>query len=208
VNVLTGGHELCNEGQDVEMCNIPQRGGGEKERRSDETNRPGRNFKSEVHPESQIQPELSRSTASQGTVLTRMVSPRDVLDKLLNMEVTGVTAREMIEVLCDRSTALADLIRVHNVTSANTNAQAHHMQGCLTHSSLLEIPVTIGETTYTAVVDSGSEVNIIRSDIYQHDVRIPIVSEVDMSLRDANSGNNHLLGLVPNFEMKVAALRT
>jgi hypothetical protein len=82
------------------------------------------------------------------------------------------------------------------------------VQGCLTHGSLLEIPVTIGETTYTAVVDSGSEVNIIRSDIYQNDVRIPIVSEVDMSLHDTNSGNNCLLGLVPDLEMKVGALRT
>jgi hypothetical protein len=137
-----------------------------------------------------------------------MVSPRDILDKVLNTEVTGVTAREMVGVSRDLSTALADLIRVRTVTSANANAQAHHVQGCLTHGSLLEIPVTIGETTYTAVVDSGSEVNIIRSDMYQNDVRIPIVSEVDMLLCDTNGGNNRLLGLVPDLEMKVGTLRT
>jgi hypothetical protein len=74
-----------------------------------------------------------------------MVSPRDVLDKLLNMEVTGVTAREMIGVLCELSMALADPIRICNVTSANADVQTHRMQGCLTHGSLLEIPVTIGK---------------------------------------------------------------
>jgi hypothetical protein len=137
-----------------------------------------------------------------------MVSPCEVLDKLLNMEVTGVTAHEMIGVSHNLRMASANLITVHNVTSANTNTQAHHMQGCLTHGSLLEIPVTIGETTYTAVVDSASEVNIIRSDVYQNDMRILIVSEVDMVLCDTNGGNNHLLGLVPDLEMKVGTLRT
>jgi hypothetical protein len=34
--------------------------------------RVGQNFKSEVHPKSQIQPELSRSTALWGTTLTQM----------------------------------------------------------------------------------------------------------------------------------------
>jgi hypothetical protein len=58
-----------------------------------------------------------------------MVSPRDILDKLLNTEVTGVTAHEMIGVSHDLSTVLADLIRVRNMTSANANAQAHHVQG-------------------------------------------------------------------------------
>jgi hypothetical protein len=135
-------------------------------------------------------------------------SPHDILDKLLNTEVMGVTACEMIGVSCNISTALADVIRVRNVTLVNTDIQAHHVQECLTHGSLLEIPLTIGETIYTAVVDSGSEVNIIRSDVYQNDVRILIVSKVDMSLHDANSGNNHLLGLVPNLEMKVGILRT
>jgi hypothetical protein len=79
----------------------------------------------------------------------------------------------------------------------------------MSHSWLtLEISVTIGEITYMAVVDSGSEVNIIRSDMYQNDVRILMVSEVDMLLRDTNGGSNWLLGLVPNLEMKVGALRT
>jgi hypothetical protein len=58
------------------------------------------------------------------------LSPRDVLEKLLNTEVMGVTAREMIGVSHDLSTALVDLIRVHK--------QAHHMQECLTHGSLLK----------------------------------------------------------------------
>jgi hypothetical protein len=61
---------------------------------------------------------------------------------------------------------------------------------------------------YMAVVDSGSNVNIIRSDIYQTDMRIPMVSEVDMLLHNINGGNNFPSGLVPNLAMRVGMLRT
>ena len=57
-----------------------------------------------------------------------MVNPRDVLDKLLDIEVKGVTVREIIRVSRDLSTALADLTKVKGmpVIPATPTVQVHH----------------------------------------------------------------------------------
>ena len=62
--------------------------------------------------------------------------------------------------------------------------------------------------TYIAIIDSGSQVNIIRDDVYKNDVKVPKVTNVEMSLCNANGGDNILIGLVPNLEIWIGALKT
>ena len=66
----------------------------------------------------------------------------------------------------------------------------------------------IGNNTYIAVIDSGSQVNLIRDDVYRNDVKVLKVTDVEMSLRKANGGGNILIGLVPNLEIWIGALKT
>ena len=119
-----------------------------------------------------------------------------------------VTACEMITTSPSVSKALSELIWVKNVMSANATSQSHHMSRCRHRSTLLEVPVTIGNTTYTAVVDSGSEINITRRDVWKNDIKVSMDPDVSMSLHDANGGNNWLLGLIPNLEIKIGGLST
>ena len=139
-----------------------------------------------------------------------MVNPCDVLDKLLDIKATGVTAREIIGVSHNLSTALADLTKVKGVPVilATPTVQVHHARDSIDQQALLELPVVIGNNTYIAIIDSGSQVNIIRDDVYRNNVKVPKVTNVEMSLRNANGGDNVLIGLVPNLEIWIGALKT
>ena len=139
--------------------------------------------------------------------IVNSVAPQAVLNKLLSMEIC-TTAHEMITAFPSVSKALSELIQLRNVTSANATSQSHHISGCRRCSTLLKVPVTIGNTMYTAVVDSGSEVNIIERDVWKNDIKVPMDPNMSMSLCDANGGNNWLLGLIPDLEIKMGELST
>ena len=85
-----------------------------------------------------------------GTAISQMVNPRDVLDKLLDIEVTGVTVCEIIRVSRDPSTALANLTKVKGmpVIPATPTVQVHHARDSIDQQALLELPVVIGNNTY------------------------------------------------------------
>ena len=136
-----------------------------------------------------------------------MLNPCDVLEKLLDIEVTGVTVHEIIRVSCDLSIALANLTKVKGmpVILATPTVQVHHAWDSIDQWALLELPVVIGNNTYIAVIDSGSQVNIIRDDVYRNNVKVLKVTNVKMSLCDANG---ILIGLVPNLEIQIGAPKT
>ena len=92
--------------------------------------------------------------------------------------------------------------------STNVVSHSHHTSGCRHRTSLLEVPITLGNTTYTAVVDSESEVNVIRKDVWKNDIKVPMDPNASMTLRDANGGNNRLLRMIPDLEMKIGRLST
>ena len=155
------------------MRDPPHKDSGGKEQGSNRQNVP--EWKPKTDPRTQIETlrKASRTSGMRGTAISRMVNPHDVLDKLLDIEVTGVTAREIIGVSCDLSTALADLTKVKGmpVIPATPTVQVHHARDSIDQRALLELPVVIGNNTYMAIIDSGSQVNIIRDDLYRNDIK-------------------------------------
>ena len=194
------------ETQDIDMVDPHTIGGGGGKERGKTGTNPARNSKSGIPCDIPTPPEAPRTVACRSEI-AGATNPQAVLDKLLSTEIS-VTAQEMIAASPSISKALAEMIRVRNVPSTNVVSQSHHTSGCRHRTSLLEVPITLGNTTYTAVVDSGSEVNVIRKDVWKNDVKVPMDPNASMTLRDANGGNNRLLGMIPNLEMKIGGLST
>ena len=94
------------------------------------------------------------------TELATATDPKKVLSKILSTKVE-LTAGEILGNSRELTQALADQIRFQNVTSAKSTLQAHHVGMSQVHGPLLTVPVRIENQVYKAVVDSGSEVNII-----------------------------------------------
>ena len=156
-------HTLAGKDEDIEISEPCTQEGGGRNERGEVTCTWNYNSKSRVSNKNQTPPDIPKTVVWHSDI-ANSVAPQAVLNKLLSTEIC-VTAREMITASPSVSKALSELIQLKNVTSANATSQSHHMSRCRHHSTLLEVLVTIGNTMYTAVVDSGSEVNIIQRDV-------------------------------------------
>ena len=192
-------HTLAAKDEDIVVSEPCTWEGGGRNERGEVTRTQDYNSKSRVSNENQ-----TPKTVAWCLDIANSVAPQAVLNKLLSMEIC-VTACEMISASPSVSKVLSELIWLKNVTLAIATSQSHHMSRCRHHSTLLEVPATIGNTTYTAVVDSGSEV---WRDIWSNDIKVPMDPDASMSLCDANRGNNWLLGLIPDLEIKIGGLST
>jgi hypothetical protein len=177
-------------------------GGGRKEKGSKDGTDQNRKYKFDVRQEPDAR-ESSRSPNSRRTELSLQTTPRDVLTKLLNTQIS-LTAGEILGTSRELSIALADQIRVKNVTAAN--AAANHT--CANHGSLLRVPVRVGRYTYNAIIDSGSEVNLIKRRVWENDLKVPMDVGASMTLHDANGGTSTLKGIIPDLELKIGGLIT
>ena len=135
--------------------------------------------------------------------LSMQTTPHDVLTKIPNTQIS-LTVGEIIGMSQELSTALADRIHVKTVTLANTISN----HTCADHGTLLWVPVQVGRYTHNAIIVSGSEVNLIKCQVWEKDLKVPMDVSVSMMLRDANGGTSTLKGIIPNLEPKIRELIT
>ena len=116
------------ETQDINMADPHTIGGGGGKERGKTGTNPAWNSKSGIPCDIPTPPEAPRMVAHRSEI-AGATNPQAVLDKLLSMQIS-VTAREMIAASPSISKALAEMIRVRNVPSANVISQSHHTSGC------------------------------------------------------------------------------
>jgi len=174
--------------QDVEMEDTEKQGECRSKVREDSTSGQAWNSKWKPHIDVQTPCELTKMLpqGTHHTELSRQTSAKEVIAKILNTQIS-LTARDILGTSQELSTALADQICFRTVTVA-TSATHHVISGHKRDSLLLMVPITIGNNTVRAIVDSGSEVNLIRWDIWKQDLKVPMDISTTMELHDANGG--------------------
>jgi len=107
---------------------------------------------------------------------------------------------------------LANQIRFWNVGLAKSTLQVHHIDVSQDHGPLLTVPMRIENQVYKAIVDSGSEVNIITQELWE---KPQVLMDVDASLmlRNANSsrvsiGRHERLNVQTSWSQKVRGWRS
>jgi len=151
--------ELLNS-EDVEMADISAGNRRGTDGKGKNTHLPKRIDRHKARAEEQTPREASRNMAVQRTELAAATDPKKVLSKILSMKVE-LTMGEILGNSRELTQALAEQIRFQNVTSAKSTLQVHHVGVSQDHGPLLMVPVRIENQVYKAIVDSGSEVNII-----------------------------------------------
>ena len=112
-----------------------------------------------------------------------------------------------METSWELSTALANQIHFRTVTVA-TDTTHHVISGHKHDSLLLTVPINVGNNTVQAIVDSGSEVNLIHWDIWEQDLKVPMDISATMELHDANGGQSILQWYIPKLKLKISGLTT
>ena len=177
---------------------------GDKGKRKGSKDQPSQeqNYKFDVHQEPEAK-ESSRTPNIRQTELSMQTTPHDVLTKILNTQIS-LTVGEIICTSLELSIALANQIHVKTMTSANTISN----HTCADHGTLLQVPVRVGRYIYNAIIDSGSEVNLIKRQVWEKDLKVPMDVSASMTLHDANGGTSTLKGIIPNLELKIGGLIT
>ena len=195
-------HTLDVHAPDVVMEDTMKKGDEGKRKGSKDQLTPEQKFKFNVCQKPDVK-ESSRTPNIRQMELSMQTTPRDVLTKILNTQIS-LTVGEIIGTSWKLCIALADQICVKTMTSAN--AISNHI--CTDHGTLLQVPVWVGRYTYRAIIDSGSEVNLIKHQVWEKDLKVSIDVGASMTLHDANGGTSTLKGIIPSLELKIGELIT
>ena len=206
LNIDQRERNIAHDNEDIEMEDISMRNRRGKDEKGRSTDIPETVDQNKLRAGEQPPKEYSRNVAVRRTELAAATNPRDVLNKILGTKVE-LTAGEILGNSRELTQVLADQIRFRQVTSAKSTLQAYHVGTSRDHGPLLTVPVRIADKVYSAVVDSGSEVNIITRELWEK-LQVPMDINASLTLRDANGGNGKLKGLIPNLPIQIGGLTT
>ncbi|KAG1717348.1 hypothetical protein EDD22DRAFT_793630, partial [Suillus occidentalis] len=123
-----------------------------------------------------------RSELADGT------SPRSILNQILNVPV-ALTAGEVLGVSKELSGLLAELIKPRTVVRKGMYVGSNpklvdenladgfritRIPEARTKEALIELPIEIGGNSLKAVIDTGSQLNIVSERMYEKIIKLPI----------------------------------
>jgi hypothetical protein len=157
-----------------------------------------------------------RSEIADGT------SPRSILNQILNVPV-ALTTGEVLGVSKELLGLLAELIRPravvrkgmyvgHGPNLGNKNsANGFRITGipeARMKEALIELLIKISGNSLKAVIDTGSQLNIVSERMYEKIIKLPIKWNETLTLHDANGGRGCLRGLVSQVPINIEAVLT
>lgn len=153
------------------------------------------------------------------------VSPRNMLDKVLNTPIT-LAVGELLAVSKEMSQQVQDVIRPKTIKSAETNdapAKVHlgkvapDMGRPLvasatflprTRGQLIKVRMECDGVPITAIIDTGSQLNIAHKKIWQNVLTRPMDITRRIVMNDANGGEGVLHGFIPEVPLTCGSVVT
>ncbi|KAF7424837.1 hypothetical protein PC9H_010148 [Pleurotus ostreatus] len=75
-------------------------------------------------------------------------------------------------------------------------------------ASLIVVPMRFGNEVIQAVIDSGSQLNIIHADTFKKSIHLPVDTNRIIKMNDANGGTGELRGYVQNVHLTCGSVET
>ncbi|KAJ7109525.1 hypothetical protein C8R44DRAFT_635591, partial [Mycena epipterygia] len=148
-----------------------------------------------------------RQSAISGTV-----NKREIAERILDLPFL-MTVREVMDTSKEVRNEFQDLIRVKNVKAvflghSNNHPVLANLGWPRTDGILIKVEMETAGQTVCAIIDTGSQLNVARSDI----AAIKIKRTVDMSyitnMNDANGGRGQLQGWIENVDFNCGGAKT
>lgn len=144
--------------------------------------------------------------------LSSQTESHEVVNKILDVAVS-MPLRDILGTSKELCSGIQDMIRIKNSKIATTalsrkepivaSSLVDENQGLL-----IQITVECEGTPMDAIIDTGSQVNIVREDIAQQFIRKPIDLSKRITMNDANGGLGHLKGLISNVSFACGGVHT
>jgi len=135
------------------------------------------------------------------------VDPMDVMNQVLNTRVT-LAVGEVLGISKELSALVSESIKVKSVKPPLVPVGLATSFRPKTRGLLIKITLECDGQPIEAIIDTGSQLNIVSESIYKSRIRRPIDHSNTVNMNDANGGERTLQGLVKNVPLMCGGVST
>ncbi|KAF7965113.1 hypothetical protein HWV62_45565 [Athelia sp. TMB] len=151
-----------------------------------------------------------RAPVTRQSEVSSLVKPVSVLNQVLNTKI-NLAIGEVLGISRELSGLLTDKIKVRTqkpvptAVSSMPVATSFHSE---TGSLLIRLDMQSDGESMNAIIDTGSQVNIVSQDLCSERINRPIDYRRAMKISDANGGQGRLIGMVKNVPLNCGEVST
>jgi hypothetical protein len=151
-------------------------------------------------------------TSGRQSELSVTVDRRGLMERILNMEIP-MSLREIMVTSKELRTEIQDMIKVKNVRAVLLGKALDHpliasMGWPRSEGVLIKLDLRTGGRLVCAIIDTGSQLDIVRSDVATWKIKREVDMEQAITMNDANGGKGELRGKIENVEFTCGAVVT
>lgn len=148
-------------------------------------------------------------TGGRQSEISAGIGETQVVDNILNTPVT-LRVREVLASSRELSDQLLDMIKRKNVkpTIAPAVATAQVSLSIKDRAMLIKLPMECDGKPVTAIIDTGSQLNVVSKEIYQNIIKRPMDPNRTLTMNDANGGSGKLRGHVSKVPLSCGSVMT
>jgi hypothetical protein len=159
-------------------------------------------------PEELRSPEIQKR-ATRRSAVSEHVDTFKILDRLLDAKVE-LAVGEVIGVSRELSSMLADSIKIKSIKkdpAVGLTTQSDQFRA-KTRAILIKIEMECNGQPVSAIIDTGSQLNIASEKFYKTAIRQPLDTTETTKMNDANGGTGTLTGMVENVRLEFGGVTT
>ncbi|KAJ7221228.1 hypothetical protein B0H12DRAFT_984065, partial [Mycena haematopus] len=162
--------------------------------------------------ESQKEKEEKNKPIGRQSELSNTVSRQRVMDRILDVQIP-MSLRELMVTSKELRTEFQDLIKVKNVRAVLMGSSRSHpaltnLGWPRTDGILIKIEMQTSGNTVCAIIDTGSQLNVVRSDIAAKKIQQAVDMSQITNMNDANGGQGQLQGWIKDVHFHCGDART
>jgi hypothetical protein len=141
------------------------------------------------------------------SAISEHVNVLGVLDQVLNAKVE-LAIGEVIGVSHELSDKLANTIKFKSSRQSEPVGLATLTKQVKTRGLLIKVTMECDGNPIQAIIDTGSQLNIVNETVCKAKIRRPIDYSASLSMNDANGGEGKLQGIVENVPLEYGSVCT
>ncbi|KAA1478915.1 hypothetical protein DENSPDRAFT_756726, partial [Dentipellis sp. KUC8613] len=163
-----------------------------------------------------------RKPSARKSAISVLADPSRLMGELLKTPFS-VTIGELLGVSREMSQLMSENLKMKSVNLlAKPDWETYHASepesesdipesyvfGAKTHGLLISINMECNGSPIRAIIDTGSELNVVRTDVYRTVIQQPMDVEAKVRMNDVNGNQSTLRGLVQNVGLRCGAVAT
>ncbi|KAI0310750.1 hypothetical protein OF83DRAFT_1070057 [Amylostereum chailletii] len=149
----------------------------------------------------------TRKVPTRQSTISKVADPRQVLAHILGTSVS-LPIGDILGVSRELGSLLVENMKLKSINLTSLGLTAISPWSTVLHDRLLQFQVNINGALMTAIMDSGSQLNIIRRELADKFVCLPMDRQSVVRMTDANGGEEKLVSLIQDVRIHFGALET